>query len=73
MAVVNSEMYTSCINRNARVSESSVNIAACSKCSTKIKLFKCAKNSDARVILEDGEGDEHKITIFSETLDQVVE
>ena len=73
VAVINSETYISCKNCNAKVLESSGNIAVCGKCSTKMKLSKCGKKSVTRVILEDEKENEHKVTIFSDILHQIVE
>ena len=53
VTVINVEMYSSCRNCNAKVSEASGGIAMCSKCHSKMKLAKCGKKGVARVILED--------------------
>lgn len=65
--------YSSCRNCNAKVLEGSGGIAMCSKCNSKIKLAKCGKKGIARVILEDEDNNEHKVTIFSEILDQIID
>ena len=71
VTVMSVEMYSSCRNCNAKV-ESSEGIAVCGKCNSKMKALKCAKKGVARVIVEDTAKQEHKLTIFSEVIDSIV-
>ena len=71
VTVMSVETYTSCRNCNAKV-ESSEGIVVCGKCNSKMKALKCAKKGVARVIVEDTTKQEHKVTIFSEVLDTIV-
>ena len=70
-AVISVEMYTSCRNCSAKV-ECNEDIVACSKCYTKMKASKCGKKSVARAIVEDTVNREHKVTIFSDTINDII-
>lgn len=71
VTVMSVEMYSSCRNCNAKV-ESSKGIVVCGKCNSKMKALKCAKKGVARVIVEDTAQQEHKLTIFSEVIDSIL-
>ena len=62
-------MYSSC---NAKVVESGEAIVVCGKCDSKMKALKCAKKGVAHVIVEDTLKQEHKVTVFSEVVDSIV-
>ena len=71
MTVTNVEVYTSCGNCIVKV-ESGEGIIVCTKCNSKMKVLKCAKKAVAHVIVEDDKNQEHKVTIFSEVIDAIV-
>ena len=73
VTVISVKIYGSCRNCNSKVLEGSGGIAMCSKCNSKIKLAKCGKKGIGRVILEDEDNNEHKVTIFSEILNQIID
>lgn len=64
-------MYTSCRNCAAKV-ECTEDIVECSKCNTKMKATKCGIKNVARVIVEDTAKREHKVTIFSDIIDDII-
>ena len=70
IAVIKIEAYASCRNCNGKVIQVG-GIGECSKCSAKMKIGKWKNKNVARVILEDGEEKEHKLTIFDEVLQQI--
>lgn len=70
IAVIKIESYPSCQNCNGMVVEVR-GIGKCSKCGTKIKMEKSKNKNVARVILEDDQGKEHKVTIFDDVVQQI--
>ena len=70
IAVIKIDSYSSCRNCNGKVVQVQ-GMGECSKCGTKMKKGKCKNKNVARVILEDDEGKEHKVTIFDEVVQQI--
>jgi len=73
VAIISNGMYNSCRNCNTKVSGelSGSGITVCVKCGMKMKLSKCTRGSVARVILEDEDQKEYKVTIFSDILNKI--
>ena len=65
------ETYIGCISCNSKVVQVGA-LGKCSKCDAKMKISKCKSKHVGRVVLEDSKGNEHKLTMFNEVLQQVV-
>lgn len=72
VAVLNVETYISCRICNGKVTEVHNGVGECSKCNSKMKMKKCKDKSVARVILEEREGKEHKVSMFTEVIQEVI-
>ena len=60
VAVLKVETYIGCRNCNSKVTQVGA-IGECTKCSAKMKITKCKSKHVGRVILEDSNGNEHKL------------
>ena len=72
VAVLNTETYISCRNCNGKVIELNNGVGECSKCNCKMKMKKCKDKSVVRVILEESEGKEYKVSMFNEVIQEVI-
>ena len=72
MAVIGVDNYRSCRNCNSKVSVINEFMGECNKYDAKIKLSKCPEKNVARVVLEDINGKEHKLSIFDQVINQVI-
>ena len=72
VAVLNIETYISCRNCNGKVTEVNNGVGECSKCICKMKMKKCKGKSVVRVILEESEGKEYKVSMFNEVIQEAI-
>ena len=72
--VVSIDTYKHCLNCNAKVllTDSDAVIAICSKCSSTMKVAKCATHNVASVMLQDDQNKLHRVTIFNDILEQII-
>ena len=71
IVVIKIENYVGCKNCSSKVVQVGA-VGECTKCGAKMKLGKCKSKYIARVIVEDVDGKEHRVTMFNEVLHQVV-
>lgn len=72
VAVLKVETYIGCRSCSSKVVQVGT-LGECSKRDAKMKISKCKSKHFGRVILEDSKGNEHKLTMFNEVFQQVVE
>ena len=73
VAVMSIESYISCRVCDGKVIQINEMVGKCGKCNTKIKMAKCGSKSVGRIVIEDDEGKEYKLTIFNNIIEQICE
>ena len=73
IAVMSIENYVSCRVCDGKVIEINEKLEKCGKCNTKIKMGKCGSKSVGRIVIEDDDGKEYKLTIFDDIIQQICE
>ena len=71
--VLQCEEYTSCTECYAKVRRIDAICAECTGCFTMVKLQKYSQKFVAKVKVEDEDGEDHVTTMFSNTLDKLVD
>lgn len=71
VGVLGCDEYESCRSCKAKVADVSEVVGECSKCGMKAKLGRCAKSVAARVIIEDEEGTEYKVSAFNDVVEEI--
>ena len=71
IAVLKTEVYVGCRNCSSKVLEVE-GIGECTKCGAKMKVGKCKCKHIARVVLEDVNDKEYRVTMFDQVIQQVV-
>ena len=73
VGVLGCDEFKSCRSCKSKVVSVNEVIGQCSKCGMKAKLSKCAKCVAARIIIEDEEGKEYKVSVFSGAVEDIVQ
>ena len=71
--VLQCEEYKSCTEYYAKVRRIDSICGECTGCFTMVKLQKCSQKFVAKIKVEDEDGEDHVVTMFSNTLDKVVD
>jgi len=67
--VISIDSYNSCRNCNGKITTTSnPGIGECTKCNSKLKISKSKSESIARIILQEDNRTERKVTLFGETI-----
>jgi len=67
--VISIDSYNSCRNCNGKITTTSnPEIGECTKCNSKLKISKSKSQSIARIILQEDNGTERKVTLFGEAI-----
>lgn len=72
IAVTSYDKYNSCKQCKVKVIDITSALGECSKCGMKIKLNRCGESIAAKLITEDKNGREYKVTMFNEIVQQVI-
>ena len=67
------ETYSSCRGCKGKVVKLNEVLGECTKCCAMVKLSKGAVNMAANMVLESDDGNEYKVTAFSEVIDMIID
>ena len=70
--VATCDTYSSCRSCKGKTKEITQVIVECTKCGVKAKADRCKQVTTARLLIEDTEGKEYKVTVFNEVIEAIV-
>ena len=72
IGVLSYENYSSCITCNGKVVQISQIISQCIKCGLKVKSSRCVECTVARLMIQDKEGNEYRVTAYNDVIEAII-